>query len=242
MFYIALCDDNPFDLSELSADLAELKDGGMHTEILTYVNGPSLVEEYERGRRFHLLVLDMLMEPIDGIETAKRIRKYDASVPILIVTSTVQYALDGYQVNAWRYLMKPVDKAVFVREVRDILKKQEAADAHYYIVSNEQGITKVRLDDILYFESDQHTIRLHTLAGEHVFRGALGDIEEKLAPQHFVRIHKSYLVNLRYVKTVFKNSIRMENGDEVFVSKYRSARLYEELLNYTEQTYEHAGS
>lgn len=237
MFYIALCDDNQIDLAELSTDLADLKGRGIHTEILTYANGISLVEEYERGRRFHLLVLDMLMEPIDGIETAKRIRKYDISVPILIVTSTVQYALEGYQVNAWRYLMKPVEKASFLYEVESILKQQAASEKHYFIVSNDQGITKVQLDNILYFESDQHTIRLHAVNGEYVFRDALGNIEEKLSSRHFIRIHKSYLINLRYVKNVFKNSVQMENGDEVFVSKHRSTVLYKELLDYTEQAY-----
>ncbi len=65
------------------------------------------------GRKFDIIILDMLMKPLNGIETARLIRKYDSEVPILIVTGTVEYAMDGYQVNAYRYILKPVDKAYF---------------------------------------------------------------------------------------------------------------------------------
>jgi len=237
MFYIALCDDNPFDLAEMTAYLADLKGANIRVESMTYSNGVDLIQEHKNGRRFHLIVLDMLMSPLNGIETAKQIRRYDAAVPILIVTSTVQYALDGYQINAWRYLMKPVDRGIFIKEITAILKAQEKADQNYFLVSNEAGITKVRLDDILYFESDQHVIKLKAVNDAYLFRGTLGSIEEKLEQQHFLRVHKSFLVNMKYVKNIFKNVIKMENGDRIFVSKNRSPEIYAQLLNYTEQAY-----
>lgn len=81
-----------------------------------FLNGRELVHQYERGRKFDIIILDMLMKPLNGIETARLIRKYDSEVPILIVTGTVEYAMDGYQVNAYRYILKPVDKAYFYRK------------------------------------------------------------------------------------------------------------------------------
>lgn len=117
MFYLALCDDCKNDLQEIMECLGALKKENYRMEIMPYLTGPELIREYEIGRRFNLLVLDMYMEPINGIETAKQIRKIDTTVPILIVTSTIEFALEGYSVNAYRYLLKPIDKKVFLNEV-----------------------------------------------------------------------------------------------------------------------------
>ena len=102
------------------------------------------------------------MDSINGIETAKLIREYDSSVPILIVTSTIQFAMDGYRVNAYRYILKPVEKEGFLTEVRNILDQAGQTTQEYFTVSNESGITKIKMDDIYYFESDVRTINLHT--------------------------------------------------------------------------------
>lgn len=237
MLYIALVDDNPYDLSELAGHLASLKTMGIRAEVISYSSGLDLIADCQNGRRFHLIVLDMLMEVIDGIETARRIRKLDSSVPLLIVTGTVQYALEGYTVNAWRYLMKPVDHDVFLKEVVEILTLQEKSSANHFIVSNESGITKVKLDDILYFESELHTIKLVTITSEHLFRGAMYDIESRLKTENFLRVHKSFIVNMKYVKNIFKNELLMENGARVLISKHKSHDFYEKLMNYTEKTY-----
>lgn len=121
MFYIALCDDEWQAVEILTGYLSEIKRSGLQLESVPFLNGRELVHQYERGRKFDIIILDMLMKPLNGIETARLIRKYDSEVPILIVTGTVEYAMDGYQVNAYRYILKPVDKAYFLQEVRTIL-------------------------------------------------------------------------------------------------------------------------
>lgn len=237
MFYLALCDDCKNDLQEIMECLGALKKENYRMEIMPYLTGPELIREYEIGRRFNLLVLDMYMEPINGIETAKQIRKIDTTVPILIVTSTIEFALEGYSVNAYRYLLKPIDKKVFLNEVRTILNKQEKADQHYFSISNEQGISKVKLEDILYFESDLKTIYLQSWQQRYAFRGTISEVAEKLEKFNFVRVHKSYVVSLRYVKNIFKGVITMENGVKIYVSKYHSKKVYELLMQYIEAGY-----
>ena len=100
MFYIALCDDEWQAVEILTGYLSEIKRSGLQLESVPFLNGRELVHQYERGRKFDIIILDMLMKPLNGIETARLIRKYDSEVPILIVTGTVEYAMDGYQVNA----------------------------------------------------------------------------------------------------------------------------------------------
>lgn len=98
MFYIALCDDEWQAVEILTGYLSEIKRSGLQLESVPFLNGRELVHQYERGRKFDIIILDMLMKPLNGIETARLIRKYDSEVPILIVTGTVEYAMDGYQV------------------------------------------------------------------------------------------------------------------------------------------------
>ena len=214
-FQIAICDDSSFDAEALSSYVLELKSQGIFPEISKYGSGPELLEEYKKGRRFHCVILDMLMVPMDGISTA-------------------QFALEGYQVNAWRYLVKPVDKELFLRELVAIYREESFEKPNCYVVRNETGIHRIRYSDIVYFESDLHTIRLRTMKEEYTFRGSISEIEERMAPYYFFRVHKSYVVNLGHIKTIAKSSLLMENGDSVFLSKHRSAKLYEALLNYAE--------
>lgn len=237
MFYLAICDDCETDLQEIMECLGELKKENVHMEIMPYLNGIELLQAYEKGRRFNLLVLDMYMQPINGIETARQIRKIDITVPILIVTSTIEFALEGYSVNAYRYLLKPIDKKIFLNEVRAILNKQEKADQHYFSISNEQGISKIKMEDILYFESDLKTIYLQCWQQRYAFRGTISAVAVKLEKFNFVRVHKSYIVNLRYVKNIFKGVITMENGVKIYVSKHRSKEFYELLMRYIEAGY-----
>lgn len=237
MFYIALCDDNSADLQDLLKCLGELRKENYRMEIIPYMAGTELVEAYRKGRKFHLLVLDMYMEPINGMETAREIRTIDTTVPILIVTSTIEFALEGYSVDASRYLLKPVDKDIFLYEVRNILNKQENSNPNYFSISNEQGITKVKLENILYFESDLKTMYLQTWKQRYAFRSTIAEIAAKLEKFHFVRVHKSYVVNLRHVKNIFKGDITMENGTSIDVSKHRSKEVYKLLMAYIEANY-----
>lgn len=237
MFYIALCDDNPIDIKEIMDCLGELKKENYRMEIIPYLSSPELIKEYEKGTRFNLIVLDMYMEPLNGIEAARILRKIDATVPIIIVTATLEFAIEGYSVNAYRYLLKPLDSKIFLKEVRHILEERNKIDSYYFSISNESGITKVKLDDILFFESDLKTIHLHTLTDKLSFRGTIAGLESKLSPLNFVRVHKSYIVNLKHVKNIFKGVITMENEHQVFVSKHRSKEVLELLMKYIAASY-----
>lgn len=242
MFHIAICDDSEYDLQEISSALQGLRHLGICFDETWCQSGRALIDDIAEGEKsYHLLILDMLMDSINGIETAKAIRTYDVSMPILIVTSTVQYALAGYQVNAWRYLTKPVDPGELVREAAAVLKSQEKSDETCYVVqSNGSVIRRVPLADILYFESSLHTITLHTMREDIEFRGAIRDVEEQLTPLGFFRIHKSFVVNLSHVRRLSSRSLVMVNGDELDISRARIQQLRHALMDEAER--EHISS
>lgn len=238
MFRIAICDDSEYDLNTIVANLTGLKEMGVYADIQLFRSGQDLIEEYKKGQRFQCLILDMLMEPLNGIETAQEIRKMDTYVSVLIVTSTVQYALEGYQIDARRYLVKPVDKALLLKEVSEIFREQNLDKPNCFVVSNGTGMHKIRYADILFFESTLHMIRLRTMQDEYFFRGSVKEIESRMEPYHFFRVHKSYIVNLAHVKTIHKNSILMTNGESVFLSKHKAAKFSAAMLDYTEKQYD----
>ncbi len=215
MFKIAICDDNKYDIKEMLKMLKILWAEGVRYEVTWY----------------HVLILDMVMKPLNGIETAQQIRKYDVSMPILIVTSTREYALDGYLVNAWRYLTKPLDESNFLNEIRLLLDYARKADENYFFIDNDKGIVKLKLDDILYFDSDLHVITVHTLNQAYSFRGVLSTVEEEYGKYGFYRVHRS-LVNLKHVQKISKLTLTLVNGQECPIGKSRAAGLHEALMEY----------
>ncbi|MEG1049463.1 MAG: LytTR family DNA-binding domain-containing protein, partial [Oscillospiraceae bacterium] len=173
---------------------------------------------------------------MDGIETAMNIRRYDTEVPILIVTSTPEYAIDGYKVNASRYILKPVEKSGFLREVQGLLDRGYKNKCRYYSFTCDSGVVKLELDSIGYFESDMRTITAHTQEKSYAFTGKIKELEEQLKNQDFVRVHKSYIVNLRSVHRIFKDTITMSDGGVVPLSKNRSKEIHALLLEYMEKS------
>ena len=234
MYYIALCDDSPQDLKLLGEYLNELKKRRYPMEVLPLESGKELIELHRQGHKFDLLVLDMCMQPLNGIETAMGVRRFDAAVPILIVTATSQFAVDGYRVNAKRYLLKPVDKEEFLEEVEEILQRTARPGEEYYTFASENGVTRVRHDDIYYFESQARTITLHAQGGSYSFSGRIRDVAQQLEAFHFVRVHKSYVVNLKNVRNLYKDQITLENGAQIPFSKDRSREIHRLFLEYSE--------
>lgn len=232
MFYIAVCDDNQRDLSVVVHYLKSLRKHNFQLEIVPFTNGLDLLQYYKKGKRFDLLILDMLMEPINGIEVAKHIRNYDADVPIMIVTATVEFALDGYKVNAYRYILKPIDGEHFRKEVRDVLLKRAKEQSQYYKFTNENGLHKILLADIFYFESNVRTITIFKEKGCFAYTDKISDVELALQGQPFVRVHKSFIVNMKHISNIFKDVITMDNGDEVPLSRFKSKDVRELFLEY----------
>ena len=240
MFRIAICDDNKYDIKTISSALDVLREEGVELETVAFTDGFDLIKNFENGTRYHLLILDMVMDSINGIETAKRIREYDVSMPILIVTSTREFALEGYLVNAWRYITKPLDNERFLDEIKIILDSVSKRDETYFVIDSSKGLIKLKLDDILYFDSNLHTITAHTAKEQYPFRGKLSQIEEDYTGKNFFRIHKSYLVNLRHIKKISKLCVTLINDEVIDVSKLRAAALNEALLTYVSKNSHHS--
>ena len=233
MFRIVLCDDSPADLMVLRGHLEQLKEK-RPVDIISYTDGLDLLKDYKQKGFCDILVLDMRMETMGGIEVAKHIRRLDDEVPILIVTATVDYAVEGYKVGAFRYIVKPVESGDFLSAVEELLDRQQKKQASIFSFPSINGTTKLMTDHIYYLESDLRTIRVVAKEGTFTFTGTISSLEEQLRPDGFIRIHKSFLVNVSHIYNIFKDSVTMDNKEVLPMSKHKRREVNQEFLSYME--------
>ena len=105
----------------------------------------------------------------------------------------------------------------------------------YFSFTNEKGLFKIKITDIYYFESNMRTLSVCHLGGKTTFTGKISEVEESLSEQSFFRIHKSYVVNLKHIRNIFKDTVTLENGEELPLSRHRSKELRQQFLSYMKE-------
>ncbi|MEG0359657.1 MAG: LytTR family DNA-binding domain-containing protein [Anaerorhabdus sp.] len=231
MYKIAIVDDNPFDTKWICECLNKL-DVASDCEFTCFKDGQDLIDSYKSNQRFDILLLDMLMEKVNGLDTAKFVRTIDSNVEIMIITSTLEYAVEGYTVNARRYYLKPLKQDEFLSEMNQIIDNIKKNEGLTLTIHNAQGISKLKLSDIYYIESLSRTLSIHTQESSITMTGKISEMEESLNKYGFMRVHKSFIVNLKYVKNIFKDTITLDNNETILLSKHKSKQVHDSLMEY----------
>ena len=201
-------------LKALTGDYA--RKGGHDFAVSEYPNGESLLGAMNAGRRFDVIFLDIYMGGADGIAVAREIRKTDKKCRIIFATSSRERAIEGYEVRALQYLVKPIN-AESVGSALDLALETLSSGLSKTIqVQNRQGIFKIDPDDIVFAESNARVVTVILKGQEPLqFYGKLDDFERECGDERFLRCHKSYLVNLDYVHAIVNNFILLEPGGEI---------------------------
>lgn len=180
---------------------------------------------------YDIVYLDMKMNFVDGMETAKEIRKKDSEVIIVFCTNYVKYAIDGYAVNATDFLLKPVSDFAFYEHFKKVLQKLEKTNEKFIVVKTKLGIKKIKYSKILYLESEGAYIKIITKNEEIVFLETLKNLEMELDKKMFFRSNSCYIVNLMYVTEVVDNYLQV--GDyKLKISRSRKKGFMEALTNF----------
>ena len=221
MFRIAICDDEETSL-QLNKALTEkvLKDEHIEYEIETYQSMSELIDvvtKLRTAKGFDLILSDILTTEMNGIDAAKRIRKVGENLDIIFVSTTADYALDGYQVQALRYLQKPVELDKLKEALLLSYQRHSDSDGLKIVADNKE--IYVKYEDIYYVESYGRDVEITTEDKKLLTHEKISDMEKLLPQGDFFRCHRSYIVNINKMKSIERYLITMENGDEISVSQ-----------------------
>ena len=210
---IAVIDDQPADRDYIAALVTRwAKERDQAVVTVPFPSSESFLFAYSEDRDFDILLLDIEMGAINGVELAKTVRAENDAVQMVFITGFPDFIAEGYEVSALHYLMKPVDRdklfSVLDRAAANLGKAER-----WILLPSGDGQTRVRLDRILYAEAFGHDLTVHTEDGDFTFRKTIGAWEAELGPEAgFVRCHRSVLVNLRYVSKITKIDVILDDG------------------------------
>ena len=230
MIRVAVAEDMAFEREALLRHLNRYaQERGEELACTAFENGEALLRGYGEG--FDLLLLDVAMPRVDGLTAARRIRRQDEKVVILFITSMVQYAVQGYSVDALDFLVKPVGYTGLRLRLDRALARIAQSRPRCIQVRSASGLCSVPVSGIRYVETCSHRIIIHTGDAELLTDMTMKQIESELAGQPFFRCHTSYLVNFRYVDRIQGNDIDVD-GHRLSISRYRRRELMDAWTAY----------
>lgn len=228
---IAICDDEKQYRQLLHERI--LQDSfarAYEVEIAEYETGAQLLEALENGRTVDVFFLDIQMEQGDdeGIQLAKELRKRGEKGLIVYVTGFIDYVQTGYEVKAFRYLLKSQIQEKLAQVLCDI--REELTSEDYFVFQKNREVLRVNKEDILYIERDRRTLRVVCTQSEDVFYGNMDAVEETLKKDFFLRCHRSFLVNGKKIKNFCTDRIELLNGVYIPVSRSYSKEVKRQLM------------
>ena len=202
---------------------------GTEFAVTEFSDGVEIMDAYRPV--YDIVLLDVEMKHLDGMETARRIRELDRDVVLLFITNMAQYAIKGYAVGALDYVLKPVPYFAFSQQLQKAEEKLRRRARHYLAVPVEGGLRRLDTAQIYYMESEGHRVHFYTEEGEFSAPGALKTFEEKLADLPFARCNSGYLVNLAQVKSV-QQGLAQVGPYELQVSRPKRKSFLAALADY----------
>lgn len=221
---LAVCDDEAAEIEYLSSLVEQWSSStGNVVALKSFASAESFLFEYEENKNYDILLLDIQMKEIDGIELAKEVRKYSKDTQIVFVTGYEKYISYGYDVAALHYLMKPVS----YEKISEVLSR--AADnlgkTSPAILINANGENlKLFLSDIYCVEAVGHTLKITCADGDITVNQSLSSFKSNIG-NDFISTHRSFIVNLEHIKRISKTDVILDNGKSVPVSR----RMYDDI-------------
>ena len=230
MLKIAVIDDEAGERAKTLSCLQFLQEKEhLEMEIREFSSGAAFLREYDHET--DIVLLDIQMSGMDGMETARRLRKIDPSVILIFVTNLAQYAIAGYEYDALDYILKPINPYSFAMKLQRAVDRTAKREDDTVPVRMDRGTVLVRLSEIRYLEVDGHYIIFHTTDGDKVEYTTVKAAEERIRKPYFVRCNQSYLVNLRYVTAIRKDSVFL-GAEELQISRPRKKEFMEAFARF----------
>lgn len=235
---IAFCDDELSVLNDLRILLDQYRvERNQDISYTSFQSPLNLLSEIEHGARYDILFLDVMMPGETGIDAASEIRAYDTNVKIIFLSSSAEFAVSSYTVNAFFYQLKPIWKDSFFRLMDSAIAACEQERSHSLILRCKSGITRIELRQLEYCEVIHRTLFIHLTTGKVLESiGSLDDLARQLEDYPcFIRPHRSFLINLDCVQTISSHAITMSCLTQIPIPRGKYNDIKDTYLEYAFQ-------
>lgn len=228
---IAICDDEAIIRKQLLLFVKNLEpECGETFEVVCFSSAEELLDNLTEDT--HILLLDIKMGGISGIDAARKIRERNQSLCIIFITTMTQYALEGYDVHAFGFVTKPLQYEAFRRTMLDALSILTQRSGVAIALKSKDEVVVYHSNAIFYFEVYGRILNVATQAEHREFTVPLKEVERQVEGLGFFRCHKSFLINCQHVKRIGVNSLLMADGREIPLSKHRRNEFLTEFSRY----------
>ncbi len=227
----AICDDEGVQIQYLAAILNAWADKNNYTvDILSFPSAEAFLFAYSEDKDFDLLLLDIEMKELSGVELAKRIRVQDARVQIIFITGYPDYMAEGYEVAAVHYLLKPVSGGK-LEQVLDRAVKNLGGTEKYLTVRFDRQTEYIPYSQIRYIEAQLQYVVIYTHTKEYRMKASLSDMEKEL-DDSFFRCQRSYIINLGQVQKIKSNCVLLKSGETIPISRGMSGNISRAIIRH----------
>lgn len=227
---IAIVEDTSSDLIYIQDCLVRLsEEKNVPIQISTYRDSLLLLADY--NMQFDCIFMDIQVPGVNGMEGTKRLRQADPTVPVIFVTNLENYAIQGYSVNAFDYIIKPYTYEKIKSVWERLFSKIHSERSNDIFIKNPDGIVRIPINLLYYVSVEKHCIYYHTAFGIFQERSSMKSAEEALLKYDFTRINSCYLVNMRYIENVCGDEVWLRE-ERLKISRARKKKLLSDINEY----------
>ena len=230
MVNIAILEDDAGDEASLEQSLQRYAQGQQELFSIRTFSDPAVFLQNSPSA-FDLIFLDIDLPTMTGMELARQIRRQDSLVTLIFVTNLEKYAVSGYSVGAFDFVVKPINYYRFASMLRRALRSIAARQPREVVIQTSGGITRLNVTQLYYVEIRDHLLIYHTVGENLTAWGKMSDVEAQLAPYDFARCSTSHLVNLRFVDSVEGSDVLVA-GTRLPISQRRRKAFYSAVTSY----------
>jgi len=235
MLRLAVCDDNLNELSnmvQLIEQYITLKN--LNCEYAVFSNGVDLVSALEKGKRFDIYWLDIMLLGFTGIDVGKEIRHFDKTAPIIFFSSSPEFALEGYSVKAINYVLKPVSREKLFFVLDEVMDQLKAEKEDSIIVKSKEGIQRILISNLVFAEVIGRYVLYHLRSGKVIeCAESFSTVCDNLIKYgQFIKPHRAFIVNMQYVDMIQSNRVTLQTLSSVPIAQGKVREVKQQYLDY----------
>ena len=231
MYRAIIVEDEPAEAQRLQSLLMRYgKENGASFDVKTYTSALTFLADYNKTA--DIVFMDIELPDVNGMEICRRLRKQDTEVVIVFVTNMAQFAVQGYEVEAQDFIVKPAQYGEFSLKLKKALNRIENKKDQYIVLSCSGTLRRLSVKELYYVEVVEHLVIYHTEGGNIEVTGSLKGAEQLLEGRGFLLCNNCYLVNLRFVREMRDGDAVLANGEALRVSRNKRKAFLQALADF----------